>query len=203
MGWTSYHATYYKNGKIDRKAECDAYFEEGLNRGHFKVLKSVMKGSVYYAAIQNLKRRVEEDVYEDIPESERTVWAIVFLTSTDKNDYYNFAFKDMDEFCGPYKYDCPESILKLLSPTDNEYALEWRKKCWEKINAKKEHRTLGSLPIGSVIKFRNGNKDDITVFKHKPAYQFKRPFWMRADGSGYISQKFIPDDFTIVSVPNS
>lgn len=26
MGWTSYHASYYKNGKVDRKAECDAYF---------------------------------------------------------------------------------------------------------------------------------------------------------------------------------
>lgn len=23
MGWTSYHASFYKNGKIDRKAECD------------------------------------------------------------------------------------------------------------------------------------------------------------------------------------
>lgn len=22
MGWTSYHASFYKNGKIDRKAEC-------------------------------------------------------------------------------------------------------------------------------------------------------------------------------------
>lgn len=44
MGWTGYYATHYKNGKIDRKAECDAYFMEGLNRGNFKVLKSTMKG---------------------------------------------------------------------------------------------------------------------------------------------------------------
>ena len=43
MGWTSQHATHYKwLGKgidrkyvVDRKAECDAYFEEGLNRRTF------------------------------------------------------------------------------------------------------------------------------------------------------------------------
>ena len=29
MGWASYRAEYYKNGKIDRKAECDAYFLDG------------------------------------------------------------------------------------------------------------------------------------------------------------------------------
>ena len=32
MGWTGCHATHYKrNGDIDRKAECDGYFLEGLN----------------------------------------------------------------------------------------------------------------------------------------------------------------------------
>ena len=48
MGWTSYHATHYsKTGTIDRKAECDGYFMEGLNRGHYRVEKSAMVGSVY------------------------------------------------------------------------------------------------------------------------------------------------------------
>ena len=61
MGWTSYHAEHYKNGKIDRKAECDAYFLEGLNRGHFDVLKSSMVGSTYYAAIKPLKKSGGKD----------------------------------------------------------------------------------------------------------------------------------------------
>lgn len=57
MGWTSYHATHYKkNGTIDRKAECDAYFMDGLNAGHYRVVKSALVGSVYYAAIETLKR---------------------------------------------------------------------------------------------------------------------------------------------------
>ena len=40
MGWTEYLATHYtKSGQIDRKAECDAYFMESLNRGYYKVRK--------------------------------------------------------------------------------------------------------------------------------------------------------------------
>ena len=42
MGWTSFNAQYYKNGTVDRKKECDEYWEGGLNKGHFKVLKSAM-----------------------------------------------------------------------------------------------------------------------------------------------------------------
>ena len=157
MGWTEYHATHYKNGKVDRKAECDAYFMEGLNRGHFNVLKSAMVGSTYYAAVSPLKRGGAKDetgnyIYIDIPENERTVFGVVFLTSSNMKDYYNFAYKDMDESCGPYKYDCPKSILDLLTPTENEYANEWRKTCYENIAKKKNPNALSKLPVGTVIK---------------------------------------------------
>ena len=84
MGWTSYHATHYKDGKVNRKAECDAYFTEGLNEGHFRVLKSSINGSVYYAAIKELTKYAGKD--EDgipiyIPEENGKVRAVVFLTS--------------------------------------------------------------------------------------------------------------------------
>lgn len=58
MGWTSYQATYFANGKINRKAECDAYFMKGVNAGHFEILKSSMRGSVYYAAVKDMVRYV-------------------------------------------------------------------------------------------------------------------------------------------------
>lgn len=155
MGWTSYHATHYKNGKIDRKAECDAYFMEGLNRGHYDVLKSAMVGSTYYAAVQGLRRYVGKDengtyIYEPIPENKRITFGVVFKTSTDMKDYYNFSYKDMDETCGPYERDCPKGILDLLSPTDNEFANEWRKACYANIVKKKN--SASNLPVGSVIK---------------------------------------------------
>ena len=46
MGWTSYHASFYKNGKIDRKAECDSIMNCDMvgNKGRYEVLKSAMVG---------------------------------------------------------------------------------------------------------------------------------------------------------------
>ena len=156
MGWTSYHATHYKNGKIDRKAECDAYWLEGLNRGHFEVLKSRMVGTVYYAAVKPLKRRVASDdrwfdEYVDIPKEEQYVFAAITLTSVDSKSYYNFSYKDMDETCGPCYNDCPKSILDLLTPTNSELAKQWRQACYDNTKAKKNPNSLNKLPIGTVI----------------------------------------------------
>lgn len=43
-----------------------------------------------------------------------------------------FGYKDIDERMGPLRYDCPQQILDLLSPTDNPYALAWREECRRK-----------------------------------------------------------------------
>jgi len=56
----------------------------------------------------------------------------------------------MTETMGPYQYDCPERILKLLTPTDNEYALKWRERCWENIRKRKSRPRLTE---GAVIEF--------------------------------------------------
>lgn len=159
MGWTSYHATFYKNGTVDRKAEIDNMWNNDASK-KFEVLKSTMRGSVYYGAIKREER----------------VFAVIFLTSVDSKDYFNFSYKDMDETVCPYQYDCPISILKLLSKTDNEYALEWRKKCYEKHSHKKEEAnnpySLKNLPIGTQISFiakyetnANNAEDEITLTK--------------------------------------
>lgn len=205
MGWTSYHATHYdKRGHVDRKAECDSYFEGYPNTGHYKVMKSVMKGSVYYGAIKKLIRYAGKDengqsVYEPLPENEQKVFAVVFLTSTDSKDYFNFSYKDMDESMEPYYYDCPKSILDILSPTENECALTWRKKCRERQAEKKEGISLSKLPVGAKIRFARGN-ETVELVKHPAAYQFKRPFWYWPERGGYISAKHIPANFEVVSI---
>lgn len=196
MGWTEYHASCYRNKKIDRKAECDALFNDDMVLDHkvigkFEVLKSSMVGSTYYAAVKKTKFATETE-----PEKS-CVFAAVCLTSTNMKDYYNFAYKDMDETCGPYNYDCPKGILDLLTPTDNEFAKNWREKCYEKLKSKQDKNSLSKLPVGSVIKFQDGRKE-IILYKHPAGYQFKRPFWMLTDGSGYIQQKHIPDNYVIV-----
>ena len=121
MGWTSYHAEYYKkNGAVERKAECDAYFLKGLNKGHYQVLKSAMVGSVYYAAVRNLTRSVKQEdgscQYEPLPEEKQSVWAAVILTTTNQKDYFNFSYKAMTEDYGPAEHDCPASIKTARVP---------------------------------------------------------------------------------------
>ena len=187
MGWTSYHATHYKNGKIDRKAECDAYFMEGLNRGYYDVLKSSMVGSTYYAAVKPLKRYGKDvggnEIIVDIPINEQQVFGVVFLTSTDSKDYYNFSYKDMDETVGPCYYDCPKGILNLLSPTDSEWANNWRAKCRETLEQKKNVNSLSKLPIGSIIQVtmpfdtRFFKKGDVVKLEKRANWYSNRSAW--------------------------
>ena len=199
MGWTSYNATHYKNGRIDRKAECDAYFLEGLNRGFYEVLKSCMVGSTYYAAIKPLKKRgVAKEQYIVIPAEEQYVFAVVFLTSINMEDYDNFSYKDMDESCGPYRYECPKGILDLLTPTDNEYANQWREACRKYHEEKKNRNILSKLPIGSEIKYKRPNGEEVVAYKHPPCYQFKRPFWYLKGMGMYVRAQNIPSDYEII-----
>lgn len=134
MGWTSYH-TYstYKNGKqyIDRKAECDDLFNTVMSDSEtgreidYEVLKSAMVGRTYYAAVQRTMCATETE-----PERSE-VFAAVVVTSIDRRYYYNFMYNAMDETVGPCECKCPKSILDLLTPTDNECAKEWRRRCYE------------------------------------------------------------------------
>lgn len=193
MGWTSYYVEpTYKNGKpfIDRKAECDNLFNCDMvdNKGKFEVLKSAMVGSTYYAAVKKTTFN---------PASEK-VFAVIVLTSTNSKDYYNFAYKDMDETMGPDESKCPKTILDLLSPTEYEYAKEWRKRCYENLKEKKNPNALSNLPIGSIIRYVHRNGKEITLKKSPAAFQFKRPFWMMVDEPYYVSSKHIPSNYEVI-----
>lgn len=186
MGWTSYQCwNYNDHGKIDRKGECDRYFE--LWDGH-EVVKSTMVGTVYYAAVKT----VDTD----------EVWAAVFLTHVDGDE---FAYKDMDETVVPCYYDCPNSILKLLTPTDNKWANQWREKC-RKNNAHKNspkafsrliegQRVLWTVPDDRFVGLNKGDKVYMTKAK---VNGMKRCIWL-IEGMGYVSPKHINhDDYKLV-----
>lgn len=206
MGWTSYHVDKtYKNGKpfIDRKAECDKMFISDAVSwktheviGRYELLKSAMVGSTHYAAVRKTIFATETE-----PESVK-VFAAVTLTKVDNKDYYNFAYKDMDESMGPCECKCPKAILDLLTPTEYEYAREWRKRCYENLKKKKDSNALGNLPIGSVIKCTL-NGEEIVLEKHAPAYQFRRAFWKLVDKASYIPAKHIPNNYEVVKKGDS
>ena len=194
MGWTYYDApVQYRNGKryIDRKAECDKLFNWREEHKSGKVLKSAMVGSTYYAAVQLLNDDVQEDVC-----------AVVVLTKTDCKSHWNFGYKDMNETMGPYECSCPESILKLLTPTTNEYALNWRE-CCKKHNFDKARKDcLRSLPVGTKIRFNleynmaNGAQKGDEVTLTKVDRENGKIYWY---GQGYRwKPKYINSNYKVV-----
>jgi hypothetical protein len=199
MGWTVGSARYFKNGKVDRKAECDALCTDTV----FRVEKSAMVGAVYYAAIRRIGKYVDGEL-EMIPTEKQDVSAVVILTSTGKEAYgyftgYTFGYKDMSEDMHPYYYDCPISILNLLTETESENAKEWRRRCKErheeKKKAKKNPDSLENLPVGSIIEC-NGER----LKKMLPAYQFKRNWWLCIGKRGYMSPSYIKSTgYTVIS----
>lgn len=118
MGWYEQRATCYtKKGNIDRKAEMRKKYGEC-------VVKDALVGSTWYAAckLQNGGVGIE-----------------ICLTSTRDGRY--FSYKPMSASMGPYKYDCPESILALNTEHDG-FTDSWISKCREKAKKKKELKHL-------------------------------------------------------------
>ena len=154
MGWTTcFYASnwkYDRNGRrtVDRRKECDALYTwerkepvtgaDGRVYPKMKdtVLKSAMVGRVYYAAV----RREQEG-------KEPHVWGAVCLTCGRSPDGTVWGYKNMSEDSMPYFFDCPASILALLSPTDSEGANEWREECRKKIAAAAARRKNGPAPL--------------------------------------------------------
>ena len=190
MGWTSFHANFYdKNGNVDRKAECDNYF----NNKWYKLKKSTIRGNIYYAAVTPLFRsnfNYNAEGWEPIPESEQKTVAFIIRTWADNSgkEYYNFGYKIIDESMGPCYYDCPDSILKLLSPTDSEFAKKWRENCEIKNHNIKTKQKLAKLPYGTKIEvlmpcdagiFHKDDRIILTKIKHwKPGMKSTRQRWV-------------------------
>ncbi len=120
MGWL-----FLNPHPLSPKQYLDAQFtyQPDPDRGRtqsLQVVKSTLRGTTYYAACELI----------DTGKAARTIAVICNVKiNPAARDGLTLGYKDMSEDMGPYNYDCPASILDLLSPTDNAYALEWRQKC--------------------------------------------------------------------------
>lgn len=117
MGWT-YYPTF---GKTDRLEECRHSF--GKEPNWATIVQDALVDDVYYAAMKSTKTG--------------KIWALIALTDIADGE---FGYKDMDETMKPYYYDCPNALLNLLSPTDNEHANIWRAKCKANKNKRKPYK---------------------------------------------------------------
>lgn len=101
----------------DRQHFLDDHINNG--DGNLHVLKSMMHGTVYYAAVKH-----GNDIFGIIAKTYLSQGELIFeLQSEDE---------------GPYYTECPISILKMLTPTENEYAKQWRDNCYEVIKRRKQ-----------------------------------------------------------------
>lgn len=126
MGWTFYHR---EPGQSDRE-----HFAKDL-RASYEILDCTTIKNTWYAAVRD--------------NGTGEVFALVYLIQRCRGDY-NFGVKEMDETVGPVQSECPERILDLLTPTEFEWANEWRARC--RANAAAKAATPKVKP-GDTVKF--------------------------------------------------
>src|ERR1035441_7344560 len=144
MGWTSF--------KLNEPVK--QWFINGFGSDKARVLDvAIVKRNTLYAAVRNVQNN--------------EVICFVYLLRWSM-EYYNFSYKDMTEFCGPCENECPERILKLLTPLtgendSDEWARNWRKRCYSLIEKRKTLKGNCIIETDKAIRFNNG--DEFQHFK--------------------------------------
>jgi hypothetical protein len=117
--------------------------------------------------------------------------AVILISNTQK---HGFGYKEMDESVGPYECDCPDRIMRLLSPIEDipspSYAAEWRARVAARKTADAELRTKRKqLRPGSIVtlerevSFRDGTK--ATAFRMR-FVRGKTPVFEPIDRPGFL-----------------
>lgn len=166
MGWTMYQANFYKNGKINRKAEV----LELCKQSKSNLLKLVSKGTKYYALFETQSKKM---------------WCCLFLTRTSNGN--EFWYKDIE--LNPLEIGgIPNSILNSFVPSTEE------DKKWLQENLlanEKLKQNAKRLKLGDIVKcisdrniyFGNGyeikKNEEFYIYFHKDngkkMYQLVRP----------------------------
>ena len=111
---------------LRRQFTCDG------ERFRSTVLDAAAVRSTVYAAIRSQDRETGADY----------VFCAVILFRNNERD--GFGYKDMTECMGPYEVDCPDRIMRLLSPVERiphaSYAADWHRR----VAAAKENRRTAS-----------------------------------------------------------
>ena len=128
MGWTT---TYKPVG-----TSVDSFFDKEFAGSSIEFVgKGCLKNfSEYYRACYNKKTN--------------TYFALVCRIHFERDSYYNFSYKDMDESEGPYFYNCPKRIMDIIERSQpvNDMSKEWRMKVHKVLDTK--------LTKGKVITFK-------------------------------------------------
>ena len=115
MGWTG---DLWENPR--GKEELKDYFERRLysSTQENKIIDYSIKGNVFYAAVK----------------TNEEVWGLVVYFGYKTTRYKThqeteFLYKMDDETVGPHAKECPKRIIKKLTPTESDWANQWRRAC--------------------------------------------------------------------------
>ncbi|HRS26576.1 MAG TPA: hypothetical protein P5140_08565 [Methanofastidiosum sp.] len=140
MGWTY----TYK----DKSESMFDFFSREFNYDNERSI-----GTVVDCAVKNFKTAYIAYKLYDKNTGEFKVIALICYLSFVRNSNNNIGYKNMDETMGVCSYECPMRILKLLTPTTDKNALEWREKCWDNIKAVKQRP---KIKVGDIVVFEEG-----------------------------------------------
>lgn len=115
MGWT-FETNHW--GYTPKQFWVNQYVRRLEADGRFKVVAQNSKSKDFYAAVKNL-------------ENGKTFGLIVLIEKHGNE----IGYKEMDESCHPYYYGATKKVIESLSPTESEYANEWRKNCLNKFKS--------------------------------------------------------------------
>lgn len=137
------------------------YFDSMFRKGVEVLDSAIVHLTTYYAAIR-------------LPGGQVTcVVILVQFGKRQDSPHYSqeMCYKSMDEFAGPVDSDCPERILKLLTPLkevdEPGYSAKWRYRCWKAVALRKRAikvKNRMAIQFKSPITFVNGLTAD-TFFR--------------------------------------
>jgi hypothetical protein len=199
MGWL------YKHDSIDNPV---AYLTDQYNHDAEHCTYRVLAAA-----------RVANTVYMAVKSTEKTTGsfyvfaAVILISNTQK---HGFGYKDMDESVGPYECDCPDRIMRLLSPITDipypSYAAEWRARVAARkianaeLRAKRKQLRPGSVvTLENEVRFRDGTK--ATAFRMRfvrgktPVFEpIERPgFWCRLPAASIAAASITQPDETAIA----
>lgn len=191
MGWL-YMPREAMGGHDTPKSYLDAQFtyerltDDGDRRRLAVLASSCPQNRVYYAAVEESRTHVRGDVF-----------AIVCLVRWNPRDREGlvFGYKAMDETCGPCEAACPERVLRLLTPTENDHALAWRRRCEENLARRRRPLEDGMrVRLSSALTFCDGHVGaDFVVEKSGRSLSLRSP----ETGRAYRISRFMDRDWSV------
>ena len=117
-------------------------------KAHIESLTSVKHFSPGYVPVTH--RVVGCHVWQLAQRPDGTKFITLDLIAKERGG--GWGYKNLDEDCGPYFFDCPVTLLDRADPPATENAKAWRIKVWEFADRQKRlKREMQTLKPGTVI----------------------------------------------------